>query len=72
MSFLCESHRKFTVIAYNRTLVSKEIIENIDFSLNSVTNLSWCSSGGMQGIFLFFRKIFNIDQYNFWLVLGSI
>ena len=52
MSFLCESHRKFTVIAYNRTLVSKEIIENIDFSLNSVTNLSWCSSGGMQGIFL--------------------
>ena len=29
--FFCESHRKFTVITYNRTLVSKEIIENIGF-----------------------------------------
>ena len=29
--FFCESHWKFTVITYNRTLVSKEIIENIGF-----------------------------------------
>ena len=41
------------------------------FSLKSVTNLSWCSSGGMQGVFLLFRKIFNIDQYGFWFALGS-
>ena len=25
----------------------------------------------MQGIFLLFRKVFNIDQYDFWLALGS-
>ena len=31
MSFSSENHRKFTVITYNRTLVSKEIIENIGF-----------------------------------------
>ena len=29
--FFCESHRKLTVVTYNRTLVSKEIIENIGF-----------------------------------------
>ena len=41
------------------------------FSLKSVTNLSCCSSDGMQGNFLLFRKIFNIYQYDFWLALAS-
>ena len=27
--FFCESRRKFTVICYNGTLISKEIIKNI-------------------------------------------
>ena len=40
-------------------------------ALKSVTNLSRCSSGRMQVSFLLFRKVFNIDQYDFWLVLGS-
>ena len=29
--FFCESHQNFTVLIYNKTLVSKEIIENIGF-----------------------------------------
>ena len=48
---------------------AKKLLKILAFSLKSVTNLSWCSSGGMQGIFLLFRKVFNIDQYDFWLVL---
>ena len=31
MCFFCENRRNFTVITYNATLVSKEIIENIEF-----------------------------------------
>ena len=49
----------------------KKLLKIIAFSLKSVTNLSWCSSGRMQGIYLLFRNVFNIDQYDFWLVLGS-
>ena len=41
------------------------------FSLKSVMNLPLCNRGGMQGIFLLFRKIFNIDQYDFGLVFLS-
>ena len=51
--------------------LAKKLLKVLAFSLKSVANLSWCSSGGMQGIFSLFRKIFNIDQYDFWLVLGS-
>ena len=38
------------------------------FSLKSMMNLPLCNRGGMQDIFLLFRKIFNIDQYDFGLV----
>ena len=51
--------------------LAKKLFKILAFSLKLVTNLSWCSSGGMQGIFLLFRKVFKIDQYDFWLVLGS-
>ena len=50
---------------------AKKLLKTLGFSLKSVTNLSWCSSGEMQGIFLLFRKVFNIDQYDFWFVSGS-
>ena len=50
---------------------AKKLLKILAFSLKSVTNLSWCSSGGMQGIFLLFKQAFNIDQYDFWLALGS-
>ena len=51
---------------------AEKLLKKLAFSLKSVTNLSWCSSGGMQAIFLLFRKVFNIDQYDFWFFLGSI
>ena len=51
--------------------LAKKLLKILASSLKSVTDLSWCSSGGMQGIFLPFRKVFNIDQYDFLLVLGS-
>ena len=50
---------------------AKKLLKILALSLKSATNLSWCSSGGMQEIFLLFRKIVNIDQYDLWLVLGS-
>ena len=50
---------------------AKKLLKILAFSLKLVTNLSWCSSGEMQGIFHLFRQVFNIDQYDFWLVLGS-
>ena len=50
---------------------AKELLKILAFSLTSVTNLSQCSSGRMQATFLLFRMVFNIDQYDFWLVFGS-
>ena len=31
-------------------------------------SLPQCNRGGIQGIFLLFRKVFNIDQYDFRLI----
>ena len=50
---------------------TEKLLKILTFSLKSVTNLSWCISGRVQGIFLLFRQVFNIDQYDFWLALGS-
>ena len=50
---------------------AEKLLKILAFSLKSVTNLSWCISGGIQAIFLSFRKVFNIDQYDFWFFLGS-
>ena len=32
------------------------------FSLKFVMNLSSCNNGGIKGVFLLFRNVFNIDQ----------
>ena len=40
----------------------KKLLNISDFSLKSMINLSWCNKGGMQEIFLLFKKVFNIDQ----------
>ena len=32
--------------------LAKKLLKILAFSLKSATNLSWCSSGGMQGIFI--------------------
>ena len=42
------------------------------FFLKSVTYLPLSKSGGIQGIFLLFNNVFNIDQYVFALVAESI
>ena len=34
-------------------------------------NLSSCNNGGIQGIFLLFNNVFNIDSQDFTLVMGS-
>ena len=44
---------------------AKKFLKILDFSLKSVTNLSWCSSGRTQEILLLFRNFFDIDQYDF-------
>ena len=46
-------------------------LNNSAFSLKSVTNLFSSKRGSMQGIFLLFKNVFNIDQYVFGLVRGS-
>ena len=38
--------------------LAKKLLKILAFSLKSVTNLSWCSSGGMQGIFFIIQKDF--------------
>ena len=50
---------------------TKKWLNNSAFSLKSVTNLFSWKRGGMQGIFLLFKNVFNIDQYVFGLVRGS-
>ena len=51
-------------------LVKKSLM-SLAFSLKSMISLPLCNRGGIQGIFLLFRKVFNIDQYCLGLVLLS-
>ena len=39
----------------------KKLLKILAFSLKLVTNLSWRNSGDVQRIYLFFRKVLNID-----------
>ena len=65
---LCQTFTLFLSIEH---WSGKKLLEIFSFSSKWVTNSSWCSSGGMQEMFLLFRRVFNIDQYDFWLPLGS-
>ena len=49
----------------------KKWLNNSAFSLKSVMNCFHEKRGGMQGIFLLFKNVFNLDQYVFKLVRGS-
>ena len=49
----------------------KKSLKNPVFSLKSMINLQLYNRGEMQGICLLFRKVLNIDQYKFGLVLLS-
>ena len=41
---------------------TKQLLNISAFSLKLVMNLSSCNNGGIQGIFLLFKNVFNIDQ----------
>ena len=52
-------------------ICNKEVIKEFSFFFKVHDSLPLCDRGGMQDIFLLFRKAFNIDQYDFGLVLLS-
>ena len=69
--FFCEITGSSLLLLSIEHWLAKKLLKILALSLKSVTNLSRSSSGGIQGIFVLFRKVFNIDQYDCWLVLGS-
>ena len=60
------SVRNFLVARYYFLAVNialqKNVLKSSAFSLKSITNLLLWNTGGMHGIFLSFKNIFNIDQ----------
>ena len=54
-----------------KTSFREKVLNILAFHLKSMMNLFSCSNGGIQGIFLLFRNVFNIDHYDFGLVAGS-
>ena len=66
-----DSHAFFVIVAGSLLLFLtiehwsvKKLLRILAFSLKSAIDLSWCSTGGMQGIFLLFGQDFNIGQYD--------
>ena len=70
-TFFSKNRGKFDAVVNKRAL--KKSLKSSAFSLKSIMNLSLCIVHwvGIQGIFLLFRKVFNVDQYDFGLVLLS-
>ena len=65
--------RKRAIIRNNGALFRKENIKSWTFSLKSVMKLFSQNSGDITGISLFFKKIFNRDQYTlefFWVFIN--
>ena len=50
---------------------AKKLLNISDFSLKFAMKLSSRNNSGIQGICLLFRNVFNIDQQDFGLVMGS-
>ena len=60
-----------TLLLFNRVhWFAKKVLKSSAFSLKFVINLFSWNRGGIQGIFLLFRKVFKMDQYVFELVEG--
>ena len=51
--------------------MQKKLLNISTFSLKFVMNLLSCNNSGIQGIFLLFKNVFNTEQLDFGLVLGS-
>ena len=60
---------EFCIMEY---CLAKKELNSYALFLKSVTYLPWWKSGGIQGIYLLFNNVFNIDQKVFALVAGSI
>ena len=50
---------------------AKKVLNISAFFLKSMINLLSCSYNAIQGTFLLFQNVFNIDQYCFGLSAGS-
>ena len=60
-----------TLLLFSRVhWFAKKVLKSLAFSLKFVINLFSWNRGGMQGIFLLFRKVLKMDQYVFKLVAG--
>ena len=70
MSFVKVVGRSLQVLIREHCF-AKKVLNISAFLLKSMINLFSCSNGEIRGIFLLFRNIFNIDQYDFGLVAGS-
>ena len=69
--FLVRTEGSSLVLLTKEHCFAKKSLKNSAFSLKYMLNLSLCNRGGTQGIFLLFKKVFNIYQYDFGLVLLS-
>ena len=69
--FLVRAEGSLLLLLTRAHCFEKMSLKSSAFSLKSMVKLPLCNRGGMQGIFLLFRKVFNIDQYDFGLVLLS-
>ena len=69
--FLVRIEGNLLLLSTREHCLVKKSSKSLALSLNSVINLPLCNRGGMQGIFLLFKKVFKIDQYGFGDVLQS-
>ena len=66
-TFLLRTERSLLLLSEREHCLVKKSLKSSAYSIKSMTNLPLCNRGGMQGIFLLFRNVFNIDQYDFGL-----
>ena len=71
MSFFVKIVERSLQVFIRKHCFVKKVLNISAFLLNSMISLFSCSNGGIQGIFLLFKKVFNIGQDDFGLVAGS-
>ena len=69
--FLRRTEGSLLLLLTREYCFEKKSLRSSAFSWKSMMSLPLCRRGGIQGIFLLFRNVFNIDQDNFGIVLLS-
>ena len=69
--FLVRTEESLLLLLTGAHSFEKKSLKSSAFSFKSMINLPLCNRGGVEDIFLLFRKVFNIGQYDFGLVLLS-